>query len=239
MKKIYMYISSIVIFLLVIIIGTLLDKWQNLSNVYSLIFKLIIIIICKTWIKRNRVKYKEGKFFTKYLFVALIPMCISIILICGPINRAPSLKNVVLGILGMLATAIWEELFYRVIGVEVFKNSDGIITKNSVIILVLLFSFSHAINIVLKPHEYMIELFRIVLSASAGMLFLALYLKTRNIYVPILSHFLMNYTTLFFKTFSYTPNVLGYITYDIVFYVGIIAYFLLANRIFKKNKLLK
>ena len=238
MNKIAKYICITIIFLCLILISTSLDVYLNTDSLISIITKICITIICIVIIRKENILKEKNKTTSEDIAVALIPMTFSILLIFGPINKMPNTYVIISGILGAFTTAVWEELSYRVIGTKAFEDENEKLNSKSVILLCLLFGFSHAINIILKPNEILIELFRIILSTAVGSLFLALYLKTRNIKLSILSHFLLNYVTLFFKTFSTTPNYLGYIAYDVIYYLSVITYFLISWYIFRRYDLL-
>lgn len=238
MNKIAKYICIIIIFLCLILISTSLDVYLNTDNLVSIITKICITIICIVIIRKENILKEKNKITPGDIAVALIPMTFSILLIFGPINKMPNTYVIISGVLGAFTTAVWEELSYRVIGTKAFEDENEKLNSKSVILLCLLFGFSHAINIILKPNEILIELFRIILSTAVGSLFLALYLKTRNIKLSILSHFLLNYVTLFFKTFSTTPNYLGYIAYDVIYYSSVITYFVISWYIFRRYDLL-
>lgn len=238
MNKIAKYICITIIFLCLILISTSLDVYLNTDSLISIITKICITIICIVIIRKENILKEKNKTTSEDIAVALIPMTFSILLIFGPINKMPNTYVIISGVLGAFTTAVWEELSYRVIGTKAFEDENEKLNSKSVILLCLLFGFSHAINIILKPNEILIELFRIILSTAVGSLFLALYLKTRNIKLSILSHFLLNYVTLFFKTFSTTPNYLGYIAYDVIYYLSVITYFLISWYIFKRYDLL-
>ncbi len=238
MNKIAKYICIIIIFLCLILISTSLDVYLNTDSLVSIITKIFIIIICVVIIRKENILKEKNKITPGDIAVALIPMTFSILLIFGPINKMPNTYVIISGVLGAFTTAAWEELSYRVIGTKAFEDENEKLNSKSVILLCLLFGFSHAINIILKPNEILIELFRIILSTAVGSLFLALYLKTRNIKLSILSHFLLNYVTLFFKTFSTTPNYLGYIAYDVIYYLSVITYFVISWYIFRRYDLL-
>ena len=238
MNKIAKYICIIIIFLCLILISTSLDVYLNTDSIVSIITKICITIICIVIIRKENILKEKNKTTSEDIAVALIPMTFSILLIFGPINKMPNTYVIISGVLGAFTTAVWEELSYRVIGTKAFEDENEKLNSKSVILLCLLFGFSHAINIILKPNEILIELFRIILSTAVGSLFLALYLKTRNIKLSILSHFLLNYVTLFFKTFSTTPNYLGYIAYDVIYYLSVITYFVISWYIFRRYDLL-
>ena len=239
MSKITRYICITIVFLCLIIIGTLLDIYFDMKNLVVLFTKFSIIALCIGIVKKLNITKEKGKISKGDIAISLVPALFSMLLIFGPINKIPDVYSVIIGVLGVLATAIWEELHYRMIGVEVFKGEKEKLTYKEVILLSLLFGFSHAINIVLKPQEILIELFRIILSTASASLFLALYIKTKRIELSILSHFLLNYITLFFKTFSTSYNYLGYIAYDVIYYISVISYFVIAYMIFKKYNLVK
>ena len=238
MNKIAKYICITIIFLCLILISTSLDVYLNTDSLISIITKICITIICIVIIRKENILKEKNKTTSEDIAVALIPMTFSILLIFGPINKMPNTYVIISGVLGAFTTAVWEELSYRVIGTKAFEDENEKLNRKSVILLCLLFGFSHAINIILKPNEILIELFRIILSTAVGSLFLALYLKTRNIKLSILSHFLLNYVTLFFKTFSTIPNYLGYIAYDVIYYLSVVTYFVISWYIFRRYDLL-
>ena len=236
MKK---YICLTIIFLVLVVCGSILDSYFNTDHLCSTMFKTLVIFICSLIIYKRKINIIEGRLFTKYLLICLIPMIINFILMFGPIDKAISKWVFFATLFRTIATATWEELHFRVVGVDMLKNKDSNLTKEYAILLVFIFAFLHMVNIFLNPYQILVELFRIILSLATGSLFLSLYLKTNNIFVPIIAHFLLNYTTLFFNTFSTNPNSLGIIVYNIVYYIGLIIYFGIAIYIIKKNKLVE
>lgn len=162
--------------------------------------------------------------------MALLPLIFGIIIYYGPINNSPSFGVIITGFLGITTTVIWEELHYRVIGVELLKDKNKFISIKSIIILILIFALSHSINFIFNPN--LTEIIRIIFSISTGALFLGLYLNTKNVFMPMLSHFLLNYTSMFFTTFSTSPNYFDNIT-NVIFYISIIVYLIIGINLLK------
>ncbi len=89
-------------------------------------------------------------------------------------------------------------MYYRGVALHLFRGER--ITYRLAIRLSLVFSLSHAVNFFFAdPLSVALQL---LLAFALGVFTLGAFLRTRNIIIPILAHFLLNGTAMLFGLFS-------------------------------------
>ena len=182
-----------------IVAGALLDMHIG-TNFIELLFKCIIIagILAYAGYKKECHSLWEGKFFTPFLFLAIIPCVIFSLSVIGSPDSSPSFSLIVFTVLGVLTTAIWEELFFRYVGKSLFGKGEGF-AFSDFMMLTTVFAAVHLINMFFYPP--LDVLLQVAEAATVGVFLLALYCKTKNIMVPITSHFVLNLVAGLFPIF--------------------------------------
>lgn len=117
----------------------------------------------------------------------LLPLALGLCWLCPP-DRSPALSELLLCFAGVLSTALWEELFFRWLGVSLFRGEEGIHPAD-LLWLGLVFALPHGVNLLIHP------VLGQLISAFLGSFFLlGLYAATGNLFLPILAHLLLNFS---------------------------------------------
>lgn len=217
-------------FLFVTIISNLLDYVLNTSIIYMFAKTFLIVIFLGLIIIKN-VK-NNNKFPLKYVLISLIPILFNFIIYFTNIEIIDK-KILIEGTFLILQTVILEELFFRMLAVKYFSLNNRI-TWTDFYLLALITAFFHSINMFF-PLENII--FKVIYSFSISVFYLALYLKSKNILITILSHFISSFVIFTFTNFP-KVNIIYSNFHYILFILSFITYVSLGIYICKKNDLL-
>lgn len=174
----------------VCVVGALLDA-QFGADFVSVLCKLLIIagILAYARYKKECRRLWEGKFLTPFLVLAFVPCVIFSLSVIGTPDSLPSASVVLLAVLNIATTAVWEELFFRYVGKSLF-GKNGSFTYPDFILLTTVFAAVHLVNMLFySPVSVLLQTAE---AAAAGIFWLALYSKTRNLMVTVTSHFALN-----------------------------------------------
>lgn len=145
----------------------------------------------------------------RYFLFALIPFIFAFAMSFGIPDASPGISAVISGFLGVFSTVLAEELYYRAAVLRLFRGEK--ITYRLVLLLSLVFSLSHAVNYFFA--DALAVTLQLAVAFSLGTFTLGIFLRTRNIIIPMLSHLLLNGTPMFFELFSGNGGAVGYAGY--------------------------
>lgn len=133
----------------------------------------------------------------RYGFPALIATIIVTIAFCiglSPFDNKPSMWRVVIeGIVYYIGVSIMEELYLRGLLQNIIEKYFGERKHSalySVIIASLLFGFGHIFGAIGQPVYTIIA--KTIWATALGVYFGAIYIMTRNLWVPIILHFVVD-----------------------------------------------
>lgn len=124
-----------------------------------------------------------------------------------PADRTPSLSIMIGCILMNLAVAVSEEFLFRGVILNGLikawsKQNKQNIVRNAVLVSCTIFGLRHLLNLITQPDAIFGTLAQVVFTFMAGTYLCALYLRTNNIWVCILIHFLEDFSTSVWQIFS-------------------------------------
>lgn len=221
------------------------DRWIDnsfISKPISLfLFTLLIILIC------YEIKKANSK---RTVNISGLPLFTLIPFILGPLSNFTYCfvfrlnvntvidSTFIFTILNTFVCAIIEELLFRFISIEFFKNYlKENKYKNVLIILFssLLFSLMHAINF-FGNSPYLV-LLQMGYTFVLGIFLSSISLMYENLYLPIIGHFLFNFlnTDLVNVFYQYDMSDISYVVYSISVIVGLSAYLIAIYILYKKR----
>lgn len=185
-----------------VLIGTAL----NIETAFVVVIALLITAVGLLHIRRAKGGLRalvEGPYISKYIALSLILPAIALCMGMIPLSASPVLPPPVelfAWIITLLATVSWEELLLRHLAVLLLGRRGA-------------FSFAGAAGtgIVCGLCCFASLLFSVpfsdvlpqaLLAACAALFLLALYLRTKNIFVSATANFLMRFAVRFFPLFS-------------------------------------
>lgn len=206
--KVAVFVVLAVALSLVCVGGALLDL-QCRTEFIAVLLKIVIIagIFVYAWYKKELRLLWENRYFTGFLLWAFMPCMIFSLSVIGTPDSFSSASLIILTILNVLTTAIWEELFFRYIGKSLFAKDDRF-TISDFIVLTIVFAAVHLINMLFHPP--LDVLLQAALAVTTGIFWLALYCKTKNIIVSITSHFAANLVAGLIPLFVSNPFLAGW-----------------------------
>lgn len=158
------------------------------GNIYKTCLIVILCVILKRW--------NTNTFRPLDLFLAIIPGMIELIGFAVPLYYYPGHITILLYILGIVLTAIWEELFFRALPVQWIQ----IESIYDIAFITLVFSASHIFNILTgSPLSTFLQ---IILAYCFGFFMMVLYLNTGNIVLNMFAHFVLNFCCNFYTLFT-------------------------------------
>ena len=205
-KATLLYLSGTMICTFLNLFGHVLDHWLGTHSLFAILCKLppiLFMLLIMVRLKNARILF-GGKFFTPYLLFLLLPLIFSALVNTGHPNITPTLDILLLGIIGMLTTIVWEELFFHYVGQMLFERNDSY-SIGALAVLVLGFGLSHLLYILLDPSMLEEVLWQTALTTSFGFFSLTLYAKVQNIWVSALAHLSMNVLNTFSTLFAEKP----------------------------------
>lgn len=189
-KRRFFYFLTALIASLLVLAGSLLDK-IFFDPYISLVVKFGLAWLAFMLAKQSG--YLDfvgiGRFFTPYALFMLPPLVFIVLCYLGPIRPETDLYSLILAVLGVVSTAFWEEMYFRLWGRILFEE-EGRYRTFDFLFMALTFGAMHLINLAGAPFgPVMIQAVTAVLTA----LFLqALYAASGSLHLVIVFHFLLN-----------------------------------------------
>ncbi|MDE7394666.1 MAG: CPBP family intramembrane metalloprotease [Clostridiales bacterium] len=169
---------------------------------------LLVIAIC--FIVYRKISFTlQGKGLFKGLFtvgsVGLICAVMAFVFSYNKPDMTPSAGTVIGFILYNLAIAVSEEFLFRGViftqMLDSLKNKKGFIWT-AILLSSALFGLRHLLNLVTTPTVVITTVGQVLFTFMAGFYLCAVYLRTRNIWVCIIIHFLEDFFTGFWALVS-------------------------------------
>ena len=121
-----------------------------------------------------------------------------------PLNARPAPLVLAAALLGVLTTALWEELYFRAVAVRLFR---GELNRRTVGGMCLIFALSHMVNAI--TGNWVDTGLTVFFAFGMGMLLLGLYAASGRLVLPMLAHFCVNGISVFFNCFSSLSPAIG------------------------------
>ena len=124
----------------------------------------------------------------------------------GPLTASLPFGNTAYWLIGLISEVLWEELFFRH-GARLLFGRKLLFQPRAVLFTCLTYGVFHFLGSLFGPVGALWA--DALLSVCMGVFLTALYLRTKNIFVPIAAHFLMRFTTELFFRYSDVPGSLN------------------------------
>lgn len=211
-QKWLVYIFFVVVFVFANLGADLIDIHFNEYHILSLIVKFVSFGILGFYVIKTRTKiansYRMG-----YTFMVLIPLIFSFALFMGWPNQKEYFMVIIFEVVNLILMVVTEELFFRAFAVNLFEYKSDIKFSDT-FALTTIYALSFAVNFFL--YDYKFALFSMIFAFAFGLFLLGLYLRTKNVYVCILSHLAYSGVRWFFKTFSSYNMMIGNILFLVI-----------------------
>ncbi|MEN8078756.1 CPBP family intramembrane glutamic endopeptidase [Clostridioides difficile] len=212
-------ISVILIILLSLLSMIISDKLLNILKIstnnpvkYLLPISLVILISYISGYK-NIFSLKSRNFimlFTQgwYIFiVAIINVTLTLLSLDENLIIMPSKTIVSYFIITNISIGFFEEIIFRGLTLNLLINSNkNYSIKKAIFISSLLFGLIHFINLFSSPYLILGTLSQVIYTFCLGILLSSIYIKSRNIFIPIFLHAFFNITGSFSEILL-APNI--------------------------------
>lgn len=182
------------------------NVWQGTIK-YGLSAMSAYAYIVLVWQKKSMIQGRQ-KFF-KHLFsfglLGVIGAVGAFVFSADRVDVMPKISVFVGCILMNLAIAISEEFIFRVVilrkMLSAWKNREKAVWC-AVTSCCLIFGIRHMLNLITMPDAVLLTLAQVVFTFMAGFYLCAVYLRTENIWICVLIHFLEDFGTSIWEIFS-------------------------------------
>lgn len=216
-----------------------LDEITHLDGLFDLIAKCLLIIVILIAVVRIDPDFNIGfgfkGFVSKFMPLEFIPVFVLAVMYFVPFDASPHVETVILTYCGILTTVVWEELYFRVFGLCLFKQT-GETDWKTVLLLSLVFGLTYLVDAVPLPHLIFEVVLQSIEAVAHGFFLLALYVKSRNILLPMVMHFLCSAVVVTYDLFSTQSHYFGETAYYLTYFVLIGFFFLVGAAILHIRK---
>ena len=168
------------------------------NGIYGVALKVALVVVLYILLWKFDKQKIEPRSANLVMLATIVPVVFNVFCYHGPLDLKIPYKSLILLAVSVVATVLAEELFFRRIGVMLFrKTPDHKITITEATSLV------GAYTIMGLFQGFGLN---IVMSFAIAVLTLALYLLTDSIDLPLTFHLLISLTTQLYITFSSAPS---------------------------------
>ncbi|MBO4873342.1 MAG: CPBP family intramembrane metalloprotease [Lachnospiraceae bacterium] len=197
-RRFYFFLAALIASLLVLA-GSMLD--ESLGLPYIAIFVKLGLAWLAFMLARQSGYLDpagDGSLFTPYAWLILPPLVFVLLSCLGPIRFTAAWPDLLFSLLGVLGTALWEELYFRLWGRILFEE-EGKYRPLDFLFIALTFGAMHLINLAAAP-------FATVAVQAMLAVVTALFLQTilagsGSLRLVIVFHFLINGISVLFGRF--------------------------------------
>lgn len=201
------------VFIAIYIVGAslcdLLSDMVNISKIFTFVFLLTLSLFLFFWIKKNNLQNKYGlckpKFNAKH-FLFYIPLLILISTnFWFGIKLNYNLTDTIFNVLTMLCIGFVEEIIFRGF---LFKALEKDNVKTAIIISSVTFGIGHLVNLLSSGFNNLLpSICQVFYAMAVGFLFVVIFYKGGSLISCILTHSLVNASSVFQNTQAITPLV--------------------------------
>lgn len=142
------------------------------------------------------------------------------------VDMMPSVMTLLGCILMNLAIAVSEEFIFRIVilnyMLKAWQDKKQVLLY-ALIICNMIFGLRHLLNLITMPQAVYLTLAQVVFTFMAGLYLCAVYLRTRNIWICILIHFMEDFGTSVWEIFSSSTSLSASADGNIFAALGMIA----------------
>lgn len=237
-KTIQFILLTTFLFLLIFLLSKILP-FTNYTNrfIAQLIIVLIVILYFKLNNKLGRFNFKvitfiEGLWLGKYIFVIILFTFIMNFKTISSIEF--TFTTIILFLLANVTIGLFEEIIFRGLIFNSFLKNNSLIKAS--IISSCIFGVIHLLNLI-HTNDYIGTFAQVIYATFLGVLFSAIYYKTKNLWSVVFLHSILNISSGFYDISNIGKNIVqtqtdiisGIISVIIIFPALVIGY-----RIIKK-----
>jgi len=169
-----------------------IDQLTGTGELFAVIANILLaaVLFLSILISGGVPQLAEGSLLSRYLPLVLLMPAFTLVMSSTPLHGTLPLGETALWLLGLLAEAVWEELFFRHTALRLFGRK-AMFSIRVIAFTALVFGGRCMINALFVPVSA--ALAESLFTACVGVFLTALYLRTKHILVPVLAHFLMDF----------------------------------------------
>lgn len=180
---------------------------------FNAIYEVLAILVTICILNKKKLLKKYGIFIKEksnkvILFITLIVMPLVNLIFGFSINY--SLKQTLLILITMIGTGFMEEILFRSHLIRQYQKFGD---TYAVLLSSMIFSLLHILNIT-SGMDIFVNILQIISSFMIGIMFSTIFIKTDSIVLCIMSHSLINISSMFT---SQSLNKVGFIVIDVIY----------------------
>lgn len=211
-QKLLIFIFITIVLSFALLGAKIIDIHYSKLELISAIMKLVAIGMLVFYVLKSRVKIAEGTKLV-YFLLALIPLVFSFVLFMGWPDCQQYFEVAIFGIVNVVLTSIVQELFFRVYAQNLFSE-NGKIALKEIFEINLIYALSFAVNFFV--YDYKLVIFGMIFLFAFGLFLSGLYLKTKNVFVTILSSVSYFGVRWFFFSYSSAPKAISNVLFLVI-----------------------
>lgn len=234
MKKNYLkFILIFILFTLYFIIEKLIN-----NNIFSLIARLLLIIISIYLIKKDNKKrnINDISINRKHLYYLIIPLMLNYVSSMGKIDISLPIVSIIVSLVNILTIVSLEELVFRGISFLYIANKYDELSKKDIIFISLLYTFYGMSGVIFDLSLFTNYIMQGISYYILGYTMLSIYLNCHNMYLLVSYHFIFNFIPEIFKMVSSNPSAYGNIIFYMSFILIQMSFVLISKYILKDTK---
>ena len=190
-RRLYYFLTALIATLLVLA-GSFLDESLGIPYI-SLFVKFGLAWLAFMLAKQSGYLDPEGdgRLFSPCFLLILPPLIFALLCYLGPFRPETNAYGIVLAVLGILSTALWEELYFRLWGRILFET-EGQYRTVDMLFLALTFGAMHLVNLASAPFSTVIP--QVMLAVVTALFLQTLYAAGGSLRLVVVFHFLLNLT---------------------------------------------
>lgn len=187
----------------------ILNNFGNFSiinAIWNILISVIIILVLIT--NKLHKEYGLVKFKPTKEVLFFIPLIIIMTFnLWGGININNSPKEIIYYILSMIGIGFLEEIIFRGFLYKMMAKDN---VKSAIIVSSLTFGIGHIINL-FNGADFIMTIIQIIGATAIGFLFVILFIKTNSIWPCVITHIVINSTSIFSVDNVFTKYVTPFI----------------------------
>ncbi|MBQ8882082.1 MAG: CPBP family intramembrane metalloprotease [Clostridia bacterium] len=210
---------ALVFIAIYVVITSLLDNFSVMLGIPSVLtapFLLILGAVLLGFILKNGFKTRYGLYrgnlnWAGCLFFIPLAVIVSMNFLAG-VNLNVDILPAILGVISMLAVGFIEEIIFRGFLFKAMAK-NGIVS--AFIVSSLTFALGHIVNLA-NGADLLSTLLQIMYAGAGGFLFTTIFYKTDSLIPCIVTHSLLNASSVFMGSYDLTLTLISAITLTVV-----------------------
>ena len=219
----------IIVYIVAMSLGDYFSSLIGIEKIFTTPIVLFFAISILIWIRKSGESKKYGLIkgtFPQKTYLYFIPLIITVsINFWGGVDLQYTAVETILYIASMLCVGFVEEIIFRGF---LFKALCKKSLKVAIIVSSLTFGFGHVVNL-LSGADFVRTLLQIGYATAAGFLFTIIFYKSKSLLPCIITHSLMNATSVFARHTDLTMDIITSVILTVIL-VGYMLWILKISR---------